>query len=108
LRTSSDGFPRRWYYFPSDSPLKIFAYAAAEINFFCCEPADDSVPAGVSVLPAPSKENHRNAIARSSAMRRLPRGWTALDIFDQRRVKAHVLTPLAVVSGRKIVYPLRP
>jgi hypothetical protein len=38
----------------------------------------------------------------------LVRGWTVLDIFDERQVKPHLLTPFAVVSGLKIVYPLKP
>lgn len=38
----------------------------------------------------------------------LVRGWSVLDIFDQRQVKPHVLTLFAVVSGGKIVYPLKP
>jgi uncharacterized protein (DUF488 family) len=38
----------------------------------------------------------------------LARGWTVLDIFDERQVRPHVLTPFAVVSGSQIVYPLKP
>jgi uncharacterized protein (DUF488 family) len=47
---------------------------------------------------------HRSLI--SDAM--LVRGWTVLDIFDERQVKPHLLTPFAVVSSLKIVYPLKP
>jgi uncharacterized protein (DUF488 family) len=47
---------------------------------------------------------HRSLIADAL----LVRGWTVLDIFDQRQVKPHALTPFAVVSGQKIVYPLKP
>jgi uncharacterized protein (DUF488 family) len=38
----------------------------------------------------------------------LVHGWTVLDIFDQRQIKPHLLTPFAVVSGTEIVYPLKP
>ncbi|HEX4052936.1 MAG TPA: DUF488 domain-containing protein [Tepidisphaeraceae bacterium] len=45
---------------------------------------------------------HRSLIA--DAM--LVRGWQVMDIFDQRQVKPHAITPFAVVSGTRIVYPL--
>jgi uncharacterized protein (DUF488 family) len=38
----------------------------------------------------------------------LARGWDVLDIFDEQHVKPHLLTPFAVVSGEKIVYPAKP
>ncbi|HEY1922857.1 MAG TPA: DUF488 domain-containing protein [Tepidisphaeraceae bacterium] len=47
---------------------------------------------------------HRSLIADAL----LVRDWTVLDIFDERQIKPHALTPFAVVSGRKIVYPLHP
>jgi uncharacterized protein (DUF488 family) len=47
---------------------------------------------------------HRSLIADAL----LVRGWKVLDIFDERQVKPHLLTPFAVVSGLKIVYPLKP
>jgi uncharacterized protein (DUF488 family) len=75
-------------------------FAAAIVRL---ETAARAKPTAIMCSEAVPWRCHRSLV--SDAM--VARGWRVLDIFDARQVKPHVLNPMAVVSGEKIVYPLR-
>lgn len=60
-------------------------------------------PTAIMCSEAVPWRRHRSLIADAL----LVRGWQVMDIFDERQVKPHALTPFAVVSAARIVYPLQ-